>query len=464
MELRNTYIYHSIKPIIFGALCAIFAIVSYLVGEYAPGVDKAVLIVTLTLTGVMAVLFFVSVGMLASVASYDLQCQAHEYDVQTFPYYCIVVEGAPGAGKTDTIKREAIIRAEYNYALLREEYFLMYNTLPDIIEQNDVEALIKWHEVKNTYEYYMNHPDIFPCLISNVPMTVDGRKVLKFSFAYLVQEANLGYRTVAIIDETRDAGVTNEDSANLPREIDEFFRFIRQFYEATVYCTEQNKARVVLALRCVAVNYTMETMQKGILRPILLEKHYNRLFNKYYAKYGDREYILFPKKKYNLIYDFNYYNMRKYSISQLMRFRPVPAYKCLRICFEQNPREVAKLIRLKQLINSIGFIKYARKVVGGTQGNVTVNQATQEGSYSQQKDANIHNFYRERYYMPASRRYKSDTRMFKKLNKAYDMRFNPDNWGYVDYVDRDFWDENLKYRSDFSKKSRNNVGEAEKLK
>ncbi len=452
MELRNTYIYHAIKPIFFGLLAGVGIIISYFLWEYTTTTQKALLIISITLTSVDVACFCVALGMLASVAVYDLNYQAHQYDVQNFPFYCVTFEGAPGAGKTDTMKREAIIRAEYNYALLREEYFLGYHQLPHWLAEKNEYKLGRWHEVKNVYEFYIQHPEIFPCLVSNVPMKVDGREVMKFEFAHLVQEANLGYRSVAIIDEARDSGVTNEDSRNLPREMDEIFRFCRQFYEATIYCTEQNKARIVLALRCVSINFTMESMKKGILRPIMLEKLYHRRFDKLYKKYGDKMYVLYPTKKYNLIYGFKYYNLTAFSASKLKKMRPVSSSYVLSRLFTQQYRQVHKLNNLKDLIDSIGFVKYSRKVSGGTQGNVTVTQSAEQLDRSQQAEARTQSTYHESFYMPALRRYVSDTRMFSKLNLAYDMQFRPVTWGDQVYVDRQYWDKQLQYRANFSSK------------
>lgn len=450
MELKNTYIYHSIKPIIFAILTVVSAIVSYVLWEYTSSIQKAMLIISMTITCIFSIMFFISLGMLASVALYDLNYQAHQYDVQRFPFYCVTFEGAPGAGKTDTMKREAIIRAEHNYAMLREEYFLGYHQLPKWLDENNEYRLGRWHEVKNVYEFYIQHPEIFPCLVSNVSMKVDGREVMKFEFAHLVQEANLGYRSVAIIDEARDSGVTNEDSRNLPREMDEIFRFCRQFYEATIYCTEQNKARIVLALRCVSINFTMESLKKGILRPIMLEKLYHRRFDKLYKKYGDKMYVLYPKKKYKLIYGFKYFNLTQFSIAQLKKMRPSSPSYVLSRYFEQKYKQVHKLNKLKDLIDSIGFVKYSRKVSGGTQGNVTVTQSADQLDRSQQLEARTQSCYHESFYMPALRRYVSDTRMFAKLNLAYDLPFKPYTWGNQVYVDRQYWDKQLQYRATFN--------------
>ena len=108
---------------------------------------------------------------------------------------------------------------------------------------------------------------------------------------------------------------------------------------------------------------------------------------------------------------------------------------------------------LKALIDSIGFFRFVRVYRGSTQGN-TVNDARQAASTAEVVG-------RERilkYYTPALQRFKSDTRIFRGVNRAKDIPFNPDIW-YPNQttVSREYWDdlenERAKYYTKRDKKT-----------
>lgn len=88
------------------------------------------------------------------------------------------------------------------------------------------------------------------------------------------------------------------------------------------------------------------------------------------------------------------------------------------------------------MIASIGFFRFVRVYRGSTQGN-TVTDARQSVATSEVIG-------REKvlkYYTPALQRFKSDTRLFRGVNRAKDIPFDPEVWmPFQTTVNREYWD------------------------
>lgn len=434
-ELRATYIYHAIKPTLVGVIFSVFLLATLLCffnGAALAGIVMAIL------AAVPLLFFLIAIGQLIACRVYEGSYDNYKRIVAQDDDRIILIEGLQGTGKTDTAKRAAIIKAAAQWEILQTEYFTLSNRLPKILSERDAVALERWKEVSNVYKWYRTHPDFYPCLMSNCGfMTVEGRKVMEFSYAMLVQEANLGYRTVLILDELSSSGLTNRFSAQASPLLDQSLRFLRQFYEGYIYATEQDKYKAILNLRSVAVNYTMEEMKKDVLAPRMLRRYYEKKRAKLMDRYPSQLYRYrgVTDLRYGYADYFRYVNRYRYERERLLRLRAAEADRAIMTLYRPPQREVEHLIRIKRLIDGIGYIRYTRIYRGSTEGN-NVNDANKSATDNQV----IGHVRRLRYYMPAARLYEGESRVFSGINRAKDYPFVPKSFDQK-IMTRAYWDE-----------------------
>lgn len=424
-QLRETFLYHAIKPAILsvGFACTIAWVVLA-----ALQMQWVSLIVGAAFCLLMFVLFLIAtIHILYAIYcrnSYD----AYVRDVVNDPDNIVLFEGLQRTGKSDTAKRAAIIRAEANWASIVSEYTLLSHLVTE--HMDDPEWIEHYREIRDTYLFYRARPWLFPCLISNVCMRVDGMETLQFNFGMILQQIRIPYKSVIVLDEMKNSGLSNRDSGKIPREFDEMLRFVAQFYEATIYATEQNKVMAILEYRNMAVNYTMQSMDKDVLKPHFLQWIYAHRFRRFWKKYGIARFRfrhLGGDPFHALPQPFRYVRRS----AELYR---IAQYK-IRTLLAAYVAEARKLDRLRSLIERIGFIKYVRVFRGSTQGN-TVNDANQSAATSDI----IGRRKIWSYYMPAIRRYRSNTRLFRGINRAKDLPWHLTSWGDQSTISRAYWD------------------------
>ena len=446
--LKNTFIYHSIKPLFFGSLFAattvwlVFAIIDF---------HTVNVIFAATFEFVTFLTFLVSFIQICYCMYCYISYQRYQYKVITDPDNVVIIEGLPGAGKSLTVKQQLVILSEAYWAQIVEDYTIMSH----VANEHYLEAdwMEHYHELKNVYEYYSARPWLQPCAMSNVPISIEGRAVARFDFKMLLQLENMGYKTVCVIDEVKSAGLSNRDSGNAPKDLDDTFRFIRQFYEAKILITDQDKLAPSIELRRVATTYTMQSLDKDILRPRAIQWAYNRMKRKFLKKYGVINYI-YVRIRGDITHGVGV--MFRYIKDSKHIYRL--AHKQLRAAYAQTEK-VHRLQKVKDMTDSIGFFRFVRVYRGSTQGN-TVTDA-------RQSVATAEVIGREKvlkYYTPALQRFKSDTRLFRGVNRAKDIEFNPEIWmPWETTVSRQYWDdleqERAKY---FVKKDEKQVTKAEK--
>lgn len=432
--LKNTFIYHSIKPVFFGSLFAattvwlVFAIIDFNIVN---------VIFAATFEFVTFITFLVSFIQICYCMYCYLSYQRYQYKVITDPDNVVIIEGLPGAGKSLTVKQQLVILSEAYWAQIVEDYTIMSH----VANEHYLEAdwMEHYHELKNVYEYYSARPWLQPCAMSNVPISIEGRAVARFDFKMLLQLENMGYKTVCVIDEVKSAGLSNRDSGNAPKDLDDTFRFIRQFYEAKILITDQDKLAPSIELRRVATTYTMQSLDKDILRPRAIQWAYDRMKRKFLKKYGVINYV-YVRIRGDITHGvgvmFRYIKDSKH----IYRF----AHKQLRAARAQTEK-VHRLQKVKDLVDSIGFFRFVRVYRGSTQGN-TVTDA-------RQSVATAEVIGREKvlkYYTPALQRFKSDTRLFRGVNRAKDVPFDPEVWmPFQTTVDRQYWDDLEKERAKY---------------
>lgn len=425
--LKNTFIYHSIKPLFFGSLFAaatvwlVFAIIDF---------HTVNVIFAATFEFVTFLTFLVSFIQICYCLYCYISYQRYQYKVITDPDNIIVIEGLQGSGKSLTIKQQLVILSEAYWSQIVEDYTIMTHIKHEHYREAD--WMEHYNELKNVFEYYSARPWLQPCAMSNVPISIDGRAVARFDFKMLLQIENMGYKTVCIIDEVKSAGLSNRDSGNAPKDLDDTFRFTRQFYEAKILITDQDKLAPILELRRVATTYTMQSLDKDVLRPRVLKWAYERMRRKFLKKYGAIGYGAYTLVRGDISHGvgiiFRYISNcdRVYKIA-----RKLPRN------MHSKSEKVHHINALKAIIDSIGFFRFVRVYRGSTQGN-TVTDARQSVSTAEVigRDKVL------KYYTPALQRFKSDTRLFRGVNRAKDIPFNPEVWmPWQTTVSRQYWDD-----------------------
>lgn len=409
-ETKNTTIYYSVKPVITGLIfapCLVWLV-------FAAKQSKIVeLVFAAALTVFTFVLFFVSLVNLSFVWFCKADYAKYQYDIVHDPDYVVLIEGLQGSGKSDTAKRMCVIIAENNWSDICIEYTRLTHEF--LVKSSDPVWFEHFLEVKEVFEYYAARPELFPCLISNVPMTVDGRDTLQFDFSMLLQRRRLLYKSVILLDEIKNSGLSNRYSGKIPRELDETIRFLRQFSETKIIATEQNKYMALLEYRNMTSNYTMQSMDT-VLRPALLSWLLRRRIRKFLKHHCP---VCLEDPRVPEISPFiNHDDVRLDRV-----------YGC-------DTKAAINLRKFEDLVNSIGFVRYVRVFRGSTQGN-TVNDASQAAS-------EVEIVGRKKlwkYYMPTLRRYDSDTRLFRGIDKAKDLPFECVPWNGLRQIDRDYWND-----------------------
>ena len=396
--LKNTFIYHSIKPLFFGSLFSattvwlVFAIIDF---------HTVNVIFAATFEFVTFLTFLVSFIQICYCLYCYISYQRYQYKVITDPDNIIVIEGLQGSGKSLTIKQQLVILSEAYWSQIVEDYTIMTHIKHEHYREAD--WMEHYNELKNVFEYYSARPWLQPCAMSNVPISIDGRAVARFDFKMLLQIENMGYKTVCIIDEV-----------------------------AKILITDQDKLAPILELRRVATTYTMQSLDKDVLRPRVLKWAYERMRRKFLKKYGAIGYGAYTLVRGDISHGvgiiFRYISNcdRVYKIA-----RKLPRN------MHSKSEKVHHINALKAIIDSIGFFRFVRVYRGSTQGN-TVTDARQSVSTAEVigRDKVL------KYYTPALQRFKSDTRLFRGVNRAKDIPFNPEVWmPWQTTVSRQYWDD-----------------------
>ncbi len=420
---RNTYIYYSFQPAIFGAL-----LVPHIVWLFFS--IKRLDILSIIFSGAFTVFYFImflsSLCKIFAVIFFNYSYEHYKEEICNDTDYVQVYEGMQGSGKSDTIKINTAIRAEYMWEKICSEYKLMSHQFLE--KSKDYVWFRHFLEVKSTYDFYNQNPHLFPCVISNIPLKINGLQTIKFKPTMLTQEEKVLYGSTIVLDELKNAGLGNKLSGKLPREVDEFLRYGRHFGEIKIFGSDQNKLMVVLEMRNVAVNYTMISM-KTFLRPKFLNFLLEHMINRFNKKYLPVDYITKSNSPYlSAIVNHDNVNLDSF--------------------FGSHTKKALRIAKLINLVNSIGFVQYVRAFRGSTQGNSAndSNESVSESFIIGRKKI-------WKYYCPIVRPYESDSRLFKDIYKAKDKNVSYSSWGDDVFITRDDWDELSELICSISKKS-----------
>lgn len=408
-QTRNTYIYYFTQS----AICTILFVSCIVWLFFAFNSSDLVNIIFACAFSVIPIFaFFASLFKVSFVIYCDHNYHDYIRDVENDTDHALLIEGLQGSGKTDTAKRYAVIKADFFWQQIQSEYIRMsHEFLEKSCDKNWFEHYL---EVKEVYDFYINRPELFPCLVSNVPMRVDGKETLRFDFSMLLQKSRLPYKSLILLDEIKNSGLSNRYSGKICSELDESLRFLRQFSETVIVATEQNKFMALLEFRNMASNYTMQSMDT-FLKPKFLLWILNKKIEKFLKKHCPIDY-----REDGLSKIFPIVNDDSINFDKL---------------YHSDSKTAIRLRKFEYFVNSIGFVRYVRVFRGSTQGN-TVNDASENAREVEIIGRRKIN----RYYMPVKRRYESDTRLFRDINKAKDKSLDLSSWGNEVTIDRLYWD------------------------
>ncbi len=193
---------------------------------------------------------------------------------------CSVYQGALGAGKSSLGGYSIVTIAQNLFVQLVTDYHTMAVHVDEWTAANDTVNLERFEEVSAAYAYYMSHPDRVPCLFSNIPITVDGRKSSALTVDHLTQKKRLPAYTAVFIDELSFFidkwlfNTRNDDTDSLAV----LFRFFRHFFGngCRLIATEQDSGNALKDLRRVMVSNEYILEQETVLGPRFLSRRLER--------------------------------------------------------------------------------------------------------------------------------------------------------------------------------------------
>ena len=303
--------------------------------------------------------FFGVIYCISSVADFETKLNPQRNRVT-------IEAGTPGAGKSSTAGYKATLAASKMWRELRYKYWSVIGSAEEILSGDDEDKKTEVKEIIESYEYYANN-DCVPCLMSNIPMMIDGKYTSVLTYEHAEQKRRIPAYTVLFFDESGatfsvDAG---KSGANRPLCVSDFFRLCRHFGDFVIYMTEQDQVNVFIDVRRVVAVNQFILYQQHVLKPKFLIGIYEFL-KSYYIRSG--------------------------------KGTKGPA-----------PERMAKFGRL---INKIGFRRYVARNEGNSENNVTENGEELEA-----------------YYLPSQLNFRYDDRTFRNLYKAKKYELIKDIWG-----------------------------------
>lgn len=197
--------------------------------------------------------------------------------------YCILRCGEPGSGKTSSAIYTAVLLAKKLWLELRYKYWHGMTREHELFASGNLEAIKDWKRVKQSYLYWINHPGAYPCLMSNIPLIIEGKSCVVAKRAHLEQLLPVPEYTVLLYDEIGSIVRVDEGKHGKPLNISDMYRWCRQFAEARLISTEQDKANVYIDMRRVTTENTYLRKQTAILKPPFWSLIYN-IMRKHYVK------------------------------------------------------------------------------------------------------------------------------------------------------------------------------------
>jgi hypothetical protein len=210
--------------------------------------------------------FFVSFQLLQFIVI-KIRAWRHERQIK-LDNIVVVKIGAPGCGKSSSGLYEAVVMARKMWRDLRWQYYKYHARK---------HKPANWAEIEFSYNYFKNS-NCVPCLLSNIPVMVDGRYTTFVSKEHCEQRERLPAHCVLFLDEvgamlsvdTAKARMGDDENAQENAvNVSDFFRLCRHFGNWRIICTEQDSENIYIDVRRVVSKNEYMLSQKWVLKPYL---------------------------------------------------------------------------------------------------------------------------------------------------------------------------------------------------
>lgn len=194
--------------------------------------------------------------------------------------------GPPGCGKTFVGSTIAYSLAVKRWEDLKTDYFTAKTMLNEWVKNADVEKLIAYEALRESYEFFANNEDRFiPCLLTTVPLREykTGRMSYRLTPAVYAMVQRIPEYTVLFNDET-GATFSCHNSLNIADDVQDFMRFIRQMLDAVGINTEQGDDGDAKTFRKSTDYNNYLGGQEWLMRPKSLERRFERKKDKYFKR------------------------------------------------------------------------------------------------------------------------------------------------------------------------------------
>lgn len=194
--------------------------------------------------------------------------------------------GPPGCGKTFVGSNIAYSLALKRWEDLKTDYFTARTMLKEWVKNADVEKLIAYESLQDSYKFFAANEDKFiPCLLTTIPLREyqTGRMSYRLTPAVYAMVQRIPEYTVLFNDET-GATFNCHNSLNIADDVQDFMRFIRQMLDAVGINTEQGDDGDAKTFRKSTDYNNYLGGQEWVMRPSALERKFKRRKEKYFKK------------------------------------------------------------------------------------------------------------------------------------------------------------------------------------
>lgn len=262
--------------------------------------------------------------------------------------YSIVLSGLQGTGKSMLAKFLVKYKARALWLLTQYEY--RYYSCLDYKGSSEARKIEDWEECSESYAFYLNNKESYPCAFSNVNMFIDNKAVYKLDYWHCMQKMRLPYNHIELVEEA-SMWFPPALSHDTPNELVEDNRFGRQMLNRfRIYC-EQRQSGLMLAIRSVSFNYVMGGCGK-VLAPKLIIWLKDRVITRFMKGKKSDKLLALKIKGYN------------------------------------------------ELINKIGFWRFKRRLLNGTEENTMFDEVD------------------EQLYFPVNQNIDCPTRLYRSIYRA----------------------------------------------